>query len=41
MTTMREVSAPRGVSAKTVSRVFNDDPHDAGTRSGSKWPSAG
>lgn len=27
MTTMREVAARAGVSAKTVSRVFNDDPH--------------
>lgn len=27
MTTMREVAAIAGVSAKTVSRVFNDDPH--------------
>jgi len=27
MTTMREVAAAAGVSAKTVSRVFNDDPH--------------
>jgi LacI family transcriptional regulator len=27
MTTMREVAASAGVSAKTVSRVFNDDPH--------------
>jgi LacI family transcriptional regulator len=27
MTTMRAVAAVAGVSAKTVSRVFNDDPH--------------
>ncbi|RZU32147.1 LacI family DNA-binding transcriptional regulator [Blastococcus saxobsidens] len=27
MTTMRDVAALAGVSAKTVSRVFNDDPH--------------
>lgn len=27
MATMREVAALAGVSAKTVSRVFNDDPH--------------
>lgn len=27
MTTMRDVAARAGVSAKTVSRVFNDDPH--------------
>lgn len=27
MATMREVAAIAGVSAKTVSRVFNDDPH--------------
>lgn len=27
MSTMREVAAHAGVSAKTVSRVFNDDPH--------------
>lgn len=27
MTTMREVAAIAGVSAKTVSRVFNDEPH--------------
>lgn len=27
MTTMRDVAAVAGVSAKTVSRVFNDDPH--------------
>lgn len=27
MTTMREVAAHAGVSAKTVSRVFNNDPH--------------
>jgi LacI family transcriptional regulator len=27
MTTMRDVAAAAGVSAKTVSRVFNDDPH--------------
>ena len=27
MTTMREVAAAAGVSAKTVSRVFNEDPH--------------
>lgn len=27
MTTMREVAARAGVSTKTVSRVFNDDPH--------------
>lgn len=27
MATMREVAARAGVSAKTVSRVFNDDPH--------------
>jgi LacI family transcriptional regulator len=27
MTTMREVAARAGVSAKTVSRVFNDEPH--------------
>lgn len=27
MATMREVAAMAGVSAKTVSRVFNDDPH--------------
>jgi len=27
MATMREIAAAAGVSAKTVSRVFNDDPH--------------
>ncbi len=27
MTTMRDVAAQAGVSAKSVSRVFNDDPH--------------
>ena len=27
MSTMREVAARAGVSVKTVSRVFNDDPH--------------
>ena len=33
MATMREVAALAGVSAKTVSRVFNDDPHvTPGTR---------
>lgn len=33
MSTMRDVAAAAGVSAKTVSRVFNDDPHVApGTR---------
>ena len=29
MTTMRDVARVAGVSAKTVSRVFNDDPHVA------------
>jgi len=28
VTTMREVAARAGVSVKTVSRVFNDDPHE-------------
>ena len=27
MTTMQDVATRAGVSAKTVSRVFNDDPH--------------
>ena len=27
MTTMRDVAQRAGVSTKTVSRVFNDDPH--------------
>ncbi|WP_200930877.1 LacI family DNA-binding transcriptional regulator, partial [Microbacterium sp. Leaf351] len=27
MSTMRDVAARAGVSTKTVSRVFNDDPH--------------
>ena len=27
MATMRDIAARAGVSAKTVSRVFNDDPH--------------
>ena len=27
MATMRQIAAAAGVSAKTVSRVFNDDPH--------------
>ena len=30
MTTMRDVARVAGVSAKTVSRVFNDDPHVTG-----------
>jgi LacI family transcriptional regulator len=34
MATMRDVAAAAGVSTKTVSRVFNDDPHvDPATRS--------
>jgi len=38
MTTMRDVARVAGVSAKTVSRVFNDDPHVAEeTRERVRW----
>jgi LacI family transcriptional regulator len=38
MTTMRDVARVAGVSAKTVSRVFNDDPHvTAETRDRVRW----
>jgi LacI family transcriptional regulator len=38
MTTMRDVARVAGVSAKTVSRVFNDDPHvTAETRERVRW----
>ena len=38
MTTMRDVARVAGVSAKTVSRVFNDDPHVTGeTRERVRW----
>jgi LacI family transcriptional regulator len=38
MTTMRDVARVAGVSAKTVSRVFNDDPHVAAeTRDRVRW----
>jgi LacI family transcriptional regulator len=38
MTTMRDVARVAGVSAKTVSRVFNDDPHVAAeTRERVRW----
>jgi LacI family transcriptional regulator len=38
MTTMRDVARVAGVSAKTVSRVFNDDPHVTGeTRERVQW----
>jgi LacI family transcriptional regulator len=38
MTTMRDVARVAGVSAKTVSRVFNDDPHVADeTRERVRW----
>ena len=38
MTTMRDVARVAGVSAKTVSRVFNDDPHVAvETRDRVRW----
>src|SRR6202161_4220475 len=38
MTTMRDVARVAGVSAKTVSRVFNDDPHvTVETRERVRW----
>jgi LacI family transcriptional regulator len=38
LTTMRDVARVAGVSAKTVSRVFNDDPHvTAETRERVRW----
>ena len=38
MTTMRDVARVAGVSAKTVSRVFNDDPHVTNeTRDRVRW----